>query len=405
MTFLLAFRNLFRNFRRTVLAALLLGCSLAALIFTDGVMNGMMELLIETATKSITGEARVNRKGFHDSSKSSLYMSNVSEIEEFLRQDEHVAAFATRTMTGGMISSAFNRAGGLVVGVSPEMELSVSKLSRVIVQGNYLTGEDSEILMGVDLADLLEVKLGDRIVITQSEVDGGDLSQALFKLSGIYNFGIRELDSSTVFISLGRSREILGMHNSAHEVVIQFAGEDDHMNSELAVFRQLNTDQLETRGWLDTSPQLASMIKFIDFSAFLIGMILFFVAAIGIINSMFMSIYERIYEFGVIKAVGTEPRQIFQLIVCEALLLAILGLVVGLIIGTPLSWYFSIHGIPFGDLQFQSLTIGDKIKTVPTIAQFTLFPLWMVGLTLLASIYPALFASRIIPSRALQKTL
>lgn len=405
LTFVLAYRNLFRNTRRTILASLLLGCSLAALIFTDGVMQGMMALLIETATKTMTGEAQIHRKGFLDSSNTSLYLSNVSEIESFLEKDNHIAGYATRTMSGGMISSSYNRTGGLIVGVSPEMESSVSKLSEAIVAGNYLTGASSEILMGKELVELLEVKLGDRIVITLSEVDGGGLSQALFKLSGIFNFGIRQLDSSMVVISLARSREILGMLDSAHEIVVQFTGADDHKNPDLAVFQKLNTDEIETVGWLDSAPQMASMIKFIDFSAFLIGLILFFVAAIGIINSMFMSIYERIYEFGVVKALGTEPRQIFELIVCEAFLLAILGLIFGFIIGTPIIWYFSIHGIPFGDLQFQGLTIADKIKTVMTPAQFTIFPLWMIGLTLVASIYPAIFAAKIIPSRALQRAL
>lgn len=405
LTFVLAYRNLFRNTRRTILASLLLGCSLAALIFTDGVMQGMMALLIETATKTMTGEAQIHRKGFLDSSNTSLYLSNVSEIESFLEKDNHIAGYATRTMSGGMISSSYNRTGGLIVGVSPEMESSVSKLSEAIVAGNYLTGASSEILMGKELVELLEVKLGDRIVITLSEVDGGGLSQALFKLSGIFNFGIRQLDSSMVVISLARSREILGMLDSAHEIVVQFTGADDHKNPDLAVFQKLNTDEIETVGWLDSAPQMASMIKFIDFSAFLIGLILFFVAAIGIINSMFMSIYERIYEFGVVKALGTEPRQIFELIVCEAFLLAILGLIFGFIIGTPIIWYFSIHGIPFGDLQFQGLTIADKIKTVMTPAQFTIFPLWMIGLTLLASVYPAIFAAKIIPSRALQRAL
>lgn len=405
LTFVLAYRNLFRNTRRTILASLLLGCSLAALIFTDGVMQGMMALLIETATKTMTGEAQIHRKGFLDSSNTSLYLSNVSEIESFLEKDNHIAGYATRTMSGGMISSSYNRTGGLIVGVSPEMESSVSKLSEAIVAGNYLTGASSEILMGKELVELLEVKLGDRIVITLSEVDGGGLSQALFKLSGIFNFGIRQLDSSMVVISLARSREILGMLDSAHEIVVQFTGADDHKNPDLAVFQKLNTDEIETVGWLDSAPQMASMIKFIDFSAFLIGLILFFVAAIGIINSMFMSIYERIYEFGVVKALGTEPRQIFELIVCEAFLLAILGLIFGFIIGTPIIWYFSIHGIPFGDLQFQGLTIADKIKTVMTPAQFTIFPLWMIGLTLVASVYPAIFAAKIIPSRALQRAL
>jgi ABC-type lipoprotein release transport system permease subunit len=107
----------------------------------------------------------------------------------------------------------------------------------------------------------------------------------------------------------------------------------------------------------------------------------------------------------VVKALGTEPKRLFQLIVCEAFLLSMIGLVFGLVIGTPLIWYYSVHGIPFGEMEFQGLVLANKIKTIMTPQQFTIFPLWMIGLTLLASVYPAMFASRIIPSRALQKTL
>jgi len=292
LTFVLAYRNLFRNTRRTILASLLLGCSLAALIFTDGVMQGMMVLLIETASKTMTGEAQIHRPGFLDSSNTDLYITNVSDIEAFLEKDEHIAGYATRTRSGGMISSAYNRTGGLIFGVSHVMEPTVGKLREAIVSGNYLNGARSEILVGVEMADLLEVKLGDRIVVTTSEVDGGDLSQALFKLSGIFNFGIKQIDASIAFIPLARSQEILAMDDSAHEIVIQFTGADDHQNRELPVFKKFNTAQLETLGWLEFGPQIASMLKFIDFSAFLIGLILFFVAAIGIINSMFMSFSE-----------------------------------------------------------------------------------------------------------------
>jgi lipoprotein-releasing system permease protein len=227
----------------------------------------------------------------------------------------------------------------------------------------------------------------------------------LFKISGVFSFGLSQLDDNMVFISLARGKEILGIADGVHEIVVQFTDADDHNNPDLPIFQKLNTPQVEMVGWLDLDPRKAFLVKFIEFSVYLIGLILFFVAAIGITNSMFMSIYERIYEFGVVKALGTQPRQVFQLILCEAFLLAVFGLIFGLIICTPLTWYYSIHGLPYGDLQYQGFTVADKVKTVLTPSQFTLFPLWLIGLTLLASIYPALFASRILPSEALQKSL
>ncbi len=405
MILMLAYRNLFRNVRRTVLTSLMIGCCLAALMFTDAVIKGMMNVMIDSITQTFMGEAQVHRLGFRDSLDTDLYMKNIQELETSLAAEPGILGYSVRTMSGGMISSPNNMTGGVIYGVDPVREAQVSKLEQAMVSGHYLTGADSEIIMGLEMADLLEVKLGDRIVVTLAQVDGGELSQALFKVSGLFNFGMRELDDNVVFISLDRSREILGIGNSAHEIALKFINPDDATNPNLPLLKTLSGTQNEALGWLQISPQLGAIIEMVNYSTLIVGLILFLLAALGIINSMFMSIYERIYEFGVVKALGTRPSELMALILCEAMLLALLGLIFGLVLGGYGNWYFSIHGIPFGEYEFEGISLANKIKTIVTLSQFTLFPIWVVILTIAASIYPAIFASRIIPSQALQKAL
>jgi ABC-type lipoprotein release transport system permease subunit len=383
----------------------MIGSCLAALILTDGVIKGMLDVMVDSITQTFAGEGQVHKEGFRDSMDVDLYMNNIGELEGKLKEDKGIAAYSIRTIAGGMISSTNNMTGGAVYGVSAAQEAGVSKLKQAIIKGNYLSDGDAEILIGKYMAELLEVDLGDRLVVTLAQAKGGDLSQALFKVSGIFHFGMRELDENITFISLARGRQLLGTGQGAHEISLRFVNAEDGKNSSLPIYKQLSRNGNEALGWLDINPNIGAMIEMVDYSTLIVGLILYLLAALGIINSLFMSIYERIYEFGVIKALGTQPRQLIQLILSEALMLAILGLIIGLTLGGLLTWYFSINGIPFGEFEFEGISLADRIKTVPDWSQFIIFPIWVVALTLVAGVYPAIFASRITPSRALQKAL
>ena len=120
---------------------------------------------------------------------------------------------------------------------------------------------------------------------------------------------------------------------------------------------------------------------------------------------MFMSIYERIYEIGVIKAIGTRPRALLRLVLTEAAMLALLGCVLGVTIGWATGSYFSDHGIPMGDYELSGIMLSNNILAVLKPYQFIEYPVYVILLTLVAAIYPARFASRVIPSEALHRSL
>jgi len=126
---------------------------------------------------------------------------------------------------------------------------------------------------------------------------------------------------------------------------------------------------------------------------------------LGVINSMFMSIYERIYEFGVAKAIGTRPWQILSLVLIEAFLLALIACAVGIVIGFLLSSYFQTHGVPIGRMEVSGVLLDGNMYTQVRAYQFVAFPAYVMMLTVAAAIYPAIFASRITPSQALQRAL
>jgi len=256
------------------------------------------------------------------------------------------------------------------------------------------------------MAELLEVDLGDRIVLTLSEANTGELAQALFRISGILDFGMRELDDNFVFINIAAARKALAMSDQqTHEFVLTFVNPEDAENPDSEIFQQLNDEEIEALGWMDLNRDIGLIIELMGYSSLIVGAVLFLLASLGVINSMFMSIYERIYEFGVIKAIGTRPEEVTRLILCEAFLLATISCGIGLLLGFAVnSWTFA-NGIGFGEMEFQGIAISNNIFGEFHISQFTQFPIYVVILTIAAAIYPARFAARIIPSEALQRSL
>ncbi|MDD9889361.1 MAG: FtsX-like permease family protein [Gammaproteobacteria bacterium] len=403
----LAFRNLFRNTRRTVLTVMLIGFSLTALITFDGVMRGMITLMVENITGTLTGEAQIHRVGYRENLDVDFYIDNADEIEERLQQDASLRAYAPRVISGAMISSSYNVSAGMVFGVDAELEQGISQVREAVVSGEYLTGDDSELLIGKPLAELLEVGLGDRIVLTLSEANNGELAQALFRVSGIIEFGLRELDESFTFINIAAARQVLAMTDQqTHEYALSFIAPLNMENPNNALLEELNSGGVEALNWLDLNPDISLILQLSSYSSLLIGAILFLLASLGVINSMFMSIYERIYEFGVIKAIGTRPKDIRKLILFEAFFIALLSCVMGIALGLAIGSYTSTNGISFGgELEFSGIAFNNAILSEFHPIQFTQFPIYVVLLTVIAAIYPAAFAARIIPSDALQRSL
>lgn len=401
----LAFRNLFRNTRRTVLTTILISSALIVIILVDGLIIGMTDLMVGSLTHTIEGEGQVMRKGFRTNFDAEFTIDNPDEVIQTISEDETVSGYAPRIMIGGMVASSYNTTGGFIYGVAADRELGVSRIKDALIDGEYLTGAPRELLLGVGMAELLEVELGDRIILTAAAVDTNELSQELFRVSGIVEFGPEELDETLLFINLDKAQEVFGMKGKLHQIALRFTDPELSKNPELPIFVNLTDENIEALGWLDLQPAIGAMIEMTNYSTALVALILFALTSLGVINSMFMSIYERIYEFGVIKAIGTTPIQIFSLVLLEALLLALMSCIIGNIIGYFASDYFSVHGIPMGKMEVSGIVIDGNMYTALATYQFIQFPIYVTLLTIAAAVYPAVFAARIVPTQALHKVL
>jgi len=404
--FKLAWRNLFRNKRRTILASLAIGVGLGALIFTDALVVGMEENMIQNATASFLGEGQIHRQGYQESQEVEETIHRLDTVAQQLEESPVVQQFTIRAMTFGMVNSPSNVQSASVVGVNPETEQYLSRIDEAIVEGDYFAGDNSrDILIGTELADILSVQLGDRIVLTLAEAHTGELSQEMFRVSGIFKFGVKEMDQGMGFIRLSKIQSMLGLENQAHEIALQFTGDRDiGENAEHPFWEKFSRYGNIAEGWIELQPQLASMLEYSEFSTYFMGVILFGVVILGIINTLFMSLHERMFEFGVLRAVGTRPAAMGKLIVYEAACLSVVSIAVGMVLGYIVTYIVSLTGIDYSGIQFAGVTFQESLYPIPRFRQFIEYPFWVFLFTTVTGLYPAWYAARMQPADAMRKS-
>ncbi len=400
----MAWRNMFRNTRRTLLAGLAIGIGLAALIFTDALVIGMNENMVRSATASFLGEGQIHRKGFQETMEVSETINHLDSVLDSLDQEPYVKDYTQRVFAYAMITSAANLQSINLVGIDPEKEKALSQIDEVVQQGEYVSTKDSRnILIGSELAEILEVDLGGRVVVTVSQANTGDLSQEMFRVAGIYKFGIDRLDHNIAFIPINKARQMLNIQG-VHEIALNFSANQVGQNRDHEFWNKYSQHGNLAQGWVELNPQLASYMQISEFMTYFIGIILFGVVALGIINTLFMSLHERMFEFGVLRAVGTRPFAMGRLIVFEAAALSIISIIVGLLLGFLLTYWLSHVGIDYTGIELVGVTIREQIYPVLEISQFIEYPFWVFVFTIISGLYPGWYAARMEPAEAMRKS-
>jgi ABC-type lipoprotein release transport system permease subunit len=401
----LAVRNVFRNKRRTFIAGTAIGIGLAALIFTDALVLGMKDNMIASATESYLGEGQIHREGFRESYAVEKTIVNAKEVLDQLRRESIVDHFTQRVLSFAMITSPANLTAVTMVGIDPRSERYLSQIDEAIVEGTYFTGDrERELVIGDKLAEILEVKIGDRVVLTVAQAHTADLSQEMFRISGIYHTSIKEMDRGMAFVRLPKAQQMLALDSQIHEIALRFVDSRYGSDQSLPFWQRYSRNGNEAVSWTVLLPELQTALELTNFSTLILGVILFAVVSLGIINTLFMSLHERMFEFGVLRAVGTRPLAIARLILFEAGALAILSSIIGAVIGGLVTYLFSEIGIDYTGIEFSGVTFRDLLYPVLRLRQFILYPLVVYVFTIVAGLYPAFFAARMSPAEAMRRS-
>ena len=402
----LAWRNTLRNKRRSAIAASAIGIGLAALIFTDAFVAGMKNNMVHTATASFLGEGQIHARGFRATQAPELTIRDLAQVTKRLKDERRIGRFTLRTVASGMATSPAEAKPVMIYGVDPENERYLSQMDDTIKEGDFFTGGDPrELVMGAKLAKDLQAGLGSRIILTCSAAGTGEISQELFRISGIYEFGIPEMDGGMAFIRLGMGQRMLGVGTEVHEIALKFVDPQDAGRKGLTLWRDLSAAGNEALPWTELLPQLKGVFDMTSAFLAVTGLILFTIVTFGIVNTLFMSFYERMFEFGVLRAVGTRPSAMRRLVLFEAGALAVLSLGLGILLGLALTAVASRTGIDYRGIEFAGATVRDLIYPQLSGRQFLIYPAAVFVFTLVVALYPARAAGKLNVAEALRRSL
>lgn len=401
----LAIRNILRNKRRMLIAGSAIGIGLAAMIFTDALMIGMEDNMVASATDSFMGEGQIRHRKFREAYAVEYTIPDHEEILDRLQNDGIVSYFTRRTMSFGMITSPANLSAISLFGIDPKTERFLSEIDEALISGDYFSGDNlRDIVIGSKLAEILEVEIGDRVVLTVAQAHTGDLAQEMFRISGIYHFFIEEMDRGMAFIRLSKAQDMLGIGGEIHEITLRFADRHFSRDPAFPFWDRYNTENVEAVSWTNMLPEMVATIDLAKVAIYVMGLILFGVVSLGIVNTLFMSLHERMFEFGVLRAVGTRAFTMARLILFEAGILGVFSGILGSLIGLGVTLIFAKTGIDYSGIEFSGVTFRHLMYPVLTVSQFIIYPVALIIFTILVAIYPATCAARIKPAEAMRRS-
>jgi len=405
-----AWRNIFRNKRRTFITGTAIALGLAALIFTDALVKGTTDSMINIATGSFSGQGQIHAAGFRETQEASRVIVGSDAVLARMAGDARIKAFTPRTLSFAMASSASEVSPALMIGVAPDSERKFSKIGEAVAEGNFFEAgargaNPQDIVIGAKLAETLQARLGDRLVLTAAQAGTDELAQEMFRVSGIFRFGMDEMDGGMVFVRLAKAQEMLNLNNGIHQIALTLTDSKAASNEADPLWKDYSHEGNEAVGWPVLFPQLKVVSSLAGFATAIIGVLLFGIIALGIINTLFMSVYERMFEFGVLRAVGTRPGGLRRLVVYEAGALGLLSCGLGIVLGFVVTFIICKTGLDYRGIEYMGLAFKDLLYPIMTVGQFIIYPIAVFIFTVLVGLYPAGYASKMSITKAMRRTL
>jgi putative ABC transport system permease protein len=410
----IGWRNLGRNKRRTLIAAVGLGVGYFAVVFMVGWSEGLEAEMIENGTGLLMGQIQIHASDYRPdrSIYDTIGGEKGADVGELLRRvdaDPEVVAAAPRVYAGGLVSSGDSTSAGTLLGVDPEKEPKVSRILNGIAEGRIPDGGNgaNEIALGAEMAKQLGISSGDQVVVVAPGADGS-MGNDVFEVTGIFHTGLQEVDASYAILPIATLQRLVAMDPSrVHEVAI--ATRDPWAAPDVAARLKEALAPLdlavEVVPWTVLQPEMVDYVKLLDSWYFIVLGIVFVIALFGVANTMLMATYERRREFAVMLALGTAPGEVVLTVMAEALALGVLSLLAGALITLPLLVWW--HEAP-PDLSFiygDFTMFGALMRPVLRVEYDIPMSLWtaaaLLVTALVAALYPAFHAARVPPADTL----
>ena len=329
----LAWRNLWRNHRRTLimLAAVILGTW--AMIFMTALMRGMVTQMIQDGISALPGHIQVHHPEYRDdpSVANLISISDTELAAKFEAAD--IAHWATRVRVPAVITSEYESRGITLLGVDPDRERGLTFVDYDEVEGRFLEStEDTGIVIGKKLAKMLNTRVGKRVVVMSQDPDN-EIADRGFRVVGLFTANVSAFEEAFIFAGKSTTQKLLRIDDQVSELIV-FG--DDYRNVE-ALYDKVSAivdSRVEVRRWFEVDAYLGAMLTIMDGFVFVWIIVIFLALSFGLVNTLVMAVFERVREIGLMLALGMKPVYILGQIIIESMML----LVIGLVLGTALSW-------------------------------------------------------------------
>ena len=324
----LAWRNLWRNYRRTLIMLLAIAVGAWAMIFMTSLLRGMVDDMVKQGIRALPGHVQVHAFAYRDDPSVNHSLPAPDETLLQVLAGEQVQAWTSRLKVPAMISSEYDNRGVLLLGVDPAGEVELGFDEDDIVEGRFLKGaDDPGIVIGRKLLQRLETRLGKRVVVMSQDPDNAVADRG-FKVVGVFQAELESREESIVYAGREVIQRMLGVGSDISEVAV--LGRDYRLPEPLASsIRAAVPADVEVLSWLKLDPYLATMMAVMNGFVLVWMVVIFLALSFGLVNTLMMAVFERVREIGLMRALGMRPAAIVYQILVESLMLLALGLLFG----------------------------------------------------------------------------
>jgi putative ABC transport system permease protein len=400
----LAWRNVWRQRRRTLLIAAGMGVVMGLLVFYDGLIGGFEQAIYGNAIQLLGGNVQVHAPGYNEKigRKPLLPLENPDAVVQAAEEHPNVVAASKRIVTGGLVTNREGAFAVTIVGVEVEKESRITPVADTIAEGRYLNPDDGDlIVIGQGLATAMEIGVGDRVTMVGNSKNE-QTRQRTMTVVGIFDVGVPSVEKTTVYMSLGEAQQLFGLDGQVTEVVVSL----HQIGQEPGVMDAINkaAPGYEVTSWVTSIPELKQTMDMKTGVMGVFGVFMLGIAAIGILNLLMMAVFERTREIGIVGALGLKPREITFLFLLEGILIGLMGAALGAILGAIITGALGMVGLDysaFADLTEYTALISGRIYPQLAPAKVLQHAVTVAVIAALAALYPAIEASRREPAEAL----
>ena len=408
---ILAWRNIWRNPRRTIVILLAVIIGVWSMIFLGSLMRGMETQMVRNSISTLTGSIQIHHRNYRNDPVVENSMDDIDNLDKALSTSlgQGGALWAKRIRVNAVASNARHSGGVILVGIEPEKEAKISFIGKAVTSGRYLKSEDkNKIIVGRAFLKKFNTKIGNKLILMSQDTKKEIASKA-FRIVGIFSAESESVEKQFIFVPISQADGMLKMGDKISEVSIILPRLDITGKEETRIARKLkaaiSNDTYHVETWQQLLPMINAYLEMSGFFLYIWYFVVFVAMGFGIVNTTLMAIFERMREFGLMKALGMKPFQVIKGVVTETFFLLVIGITVGNILG-----FLSVAAIARNGIDLSALAAGVEMWGIPR----KLYPeIWaqdvavaglvVLVLGLLVSLYPAFKAARFTPTQAMRK--